>query len=72
MLKRKKKDEGGANKDGKQSSDMCIECETYYDMDEGEEDWVECEGCFNWYHILCAGIIDADIDTLNFRCNQCS
>ena len=33
--------------DQQQSKVMCIECETLYDMDEGDDKWIECEVCLN-------------------------
>ena len=53
----------------KQARVMCIECDTYYDMDEGGNEWIECEICLNWYHTTC---VDVSEDDLNFICKLCS
>ena len=34
------------------NSEVCAECSS----GEGEvEEWIGCESCLNWYHMLCAG-----------------
>ena len=53
----------------KQARVMCIECDTYYDMDEGGNEWIECEICLNWYHTT---YVDISEDDLNFICKLCS
>ncbi len=56
----------------RQSRAMCLECQTYYDMDEGDEGWIECEKCFDWYHMECVGIEQtADKENVSFVCDFC-
>ena len=50
---------------------LCLECETYYDEDTSDEDWVQCERCLGWYHQTCAGLdslTQEEIDNLEFVC----
>ena len=42
---------------------LCIECETFYELDEGDGKWIECESCSNWFHASCVGI-DEDMKQL--------
>ena len=58
-----------AKQSKEQARVMCIECDTYYDMDEGGNEWIECEICLNWYHTTC---VDVSEDDLNFICKLCS
>ena len=53
----------------KQTRAMCPECEMYYDMDEGDGSWIECEQCFTWYHAACVGLEDDDVN--EFICESC-
>ena len=55
----------------KQSRAMCTECEMYYDMDDGEGKWIECELCLNWFHAACVGV-DEDTDEAHFVCDSCN
>ena len=55
----------------RQSRAMCRECEMYFDIDEGEETWIECETCLNWFHALCVGVIELDDET-QFTCDLCN
>ena len=59
----------------RQSRDMCLECEMYYDNDTTEEEWIECESCGNWYHLSCAGmegLTEAELREATFTCTSCS
>ena len=52
----------------------CPECETLFDSDETDEEWVECEACHDWYHISCAGLESLSKEELNafiFNCDLC-
>ncbi len=55
-----------------QSRAICLECETYYDMDDGDDDWIECAQCMNWYHASCVGIQSNEMETIEFACRQCT
>ena len=50
-------------------------CDTLFDTDETDNDWVECEGCRQWYHIACAGLdslSEEELEVLSFNCDLCS
>ena len=67
--KRKTSNEGACTT--KQSKVVCIECETFYDLDEGDGKWIECEICLNWYHALCVGLPEEETDDIQFICDLC-
>ena len=71
--RRKTNDEGNneATCVEKQSKVVCIECETFYDQDEGDGKWIECEVCLNWYHALCVGVSEEEADDVQFVCDSC-
>ena len=80
--KKKQKDAGSkknkstnnqkASSSREQSRAMCLECQMYYDMDDGEEQWIEWEKCFNWYHMTCVGIDETnDQAHVDFVCSSC-
>ena len=52
---------------------VCLECETFFDEDEGE-DWIECGHCLNWYHIACVelDLTPEEIESFDFQCTHCS
>ena len=54
---------------------ICLECEAYYATDDGEDDWIECSKCQNWFHLLCAGLEELtpeELASLDFVCSLCS
>ena len=66
-----KKRKGTSTTTEKQSRVMCAECEMYFDLDEGEGTWIECELCFNWFHAACVGFNDELADEIQFVCDSC-
>ena len=54
---------------------ICVECETLYEDDEGDEDWIECEMCHNWSHIACVGLdilSEVELDATTYICDSCN
>jgi hypothetical protein len=41
--------------DDEQDAD-CLYCTGHFSEDHNGEDWMRCQKCFSWAHILCAGI----------------
>ena len=70
--KGKNKRKKDSNEDcNKQTRAMCIECETFYDLDDGDSQWIECESCLNRYHASCVGIDEGEASDVNFVCTLC-
>ncbi len=58
-----------STKQADQTRARCYECEMYYDKDEEEGRWIECEQCFNWYHAACVGIEFEEEEIADFVCH---
>ena len=59
--------------------DICFECgkenppETQGDNDDDDIMWVCCDGCNNWCHAICPGVLETDLSHLeNWLCLACS
>ena len=74
-VKRKENNKRRTHQNSRPKSSVCMECETWYENDSSDEDWVECSTCLGWYHLSCAGLdnlSDEEINDLNFTCSLCS
>ena len=38
----------------------------------GDIGWVQCEGCLEWFHLLCLGIEEEDLTEDEWHCGKCS
>ena len=44
----------------------------YYDMDDGEGKWIECEQCLDWFHAACVGMDEEESDEVEYVCDTCT
>ena len=54
---------------------VCPECDVLYEDDESDDDWIECEVCHNWSHVVCVGLeflTNAELDDTTYICDSCS
>ncbi|KAH3774381.1 hypothetical protein DPMN_175763 [Dreissena polymorpha] len=52
---------------------VCPICDTLKRNDGDPDEWISCESCCNWWHVVCAGYTNADIDDeFVFFCNACN
>ena len=38
----------------------------------GDIEWVQCERCLKWYHLLCLGLVEEDLTEEEWYCSECS
>ena len=50
----------------------CPACGTNYDDDASNSEWVGCDGCYQWWHILCLGLTKKDLPSGDFFCEECT
>ena len=55
----------------------CVECGGNYDSSDSEcEEWLGCDSCDNWLHLLCTSLdpflSSSDLKDIEFHCKDCS
>ena len=51
----------------------CRDCGGEF-TDEDDDDWVECDACNRWFHVVCtdlANLTNGEIAKIEFKCNNC-
>ena len=52
---------------------VCPICDTLKSNDGDPDAWISCESCCKWWHVVCAGYNNADLDDeFVFVCNACN
>ena len=56
------------------SNVICLVCEMLFENDDGDDDWIQCESCDNWYHVVCVGLeytSSEELKEMTFVCDFC-
>jgi ATP-dependent 26S proteasome regulatory subunit len=52
--------------------DVCPVCNMVRAPDDDQSLWLQCQSCCKWWHVICAGYTQSEIDTdFVFVCNHC-